>query len=85
MKVNCRACDICGEPMGSRDFQYWLRKPIIKGGCPSLGMPRMDICSDCFTKMWVLIKHPELIKRFGGDEYELAVEADGAAEAGKAV
>lgn len=64
MKINCRACDICGEQLGSRDFQYWLRKPIIKGGCPSLGMLRMDICSDCFNKMAVTIQHQELFKQY---------------------
>ncbi len=85
LKINCRACDICGEEMGSRDLQYWLREPIIKGGCPSLGMPRMDICSGCFAKICVLVEHPEMIRQFGGDEDELAGEADGAAEAGKAV
>ena len=29
MKVNCRACDICGEELGGRDFQYWLRKELL--------------------------------------------------------
>ena len=62
MKVNCRACDICGEQLGGRDFQYWLRKPIIRWGAPSLGMPRMDICSDCFNKMAVMIQYPEIFK-----------------------
>lgn len=62
MKINCQACDICGDQMGSRDFQYWLRKPIIRGGALSLGMPRMDICSDCFAKIGVMIQHPELFK-----------------------
>lgn len=64
MKVNCRACDICGEQLGFRDFQYWLRKPIIKWGAPSLGMPRMDICSGCFDKMAVMIQHQELFKQY---------------------
>ena len=62
MKINYRACDICDEQMGGRDFQYWLRKPIIRWGAPSLGMPRMDICSDCFAKMAVMIQHPEIFK-----------------------
>ena len=62
MKNNCWTCDICGEQMGGRDLQYWLRKPIIRGGAPSLGMPRMDICSDCFAKKEVMIQHPELFK-----------------------
>ena len=64
MKVNCRACDICGEQLGGRDFQYWLRKPIIRWGAPSLGMPRMDICSGCFNKMAVMIQHQELFKQY---------------------
>lgn len=64
MKINCRACDICGEQLGSRDFQYWLRKPIIRWGVPAVGMPRMDICSDCFNKMEVMIQNQELFKQF---------------------
>lgn len=64
MKINCRTCDICGDQMGSRDFQYWLRKPIIRWGAPSLGMPRMDICSDCFNKMAVMMQHQELFKQY---------------------
>lgn len=62
MKVNCRTCDICGEQLGGRDFQYWLRKPIIRWGAPAIGMPRMDICSDCFNKMAVMIQNPEIFK-----------------------
>ena len=64
MKVNCRACDICGEELGGRDLQYWLRKPIIRWGAPSLGMPRMDIYSDCFSKMEVMIHNQELFKQY---------------------
>lgn len=62
MKINCRECDICGEAMGSRDIQYWLRLPKVKHGVPSLGMKRMDICDECFAKLCVLITHPELIE-----------------------
>lgn len=28
MKVNCRACDICGEQLGSRDFQYKMGRTV---------------------------------------------------------
>lgn len=62
MKINCRTCDICGDQMGSRDFQYWLRKPLVKWGYPEIGMPRMDICDTCFAKVTVMIQHPELFK-----------------------
>ena len=64
MKVNCRKCDICGEELGERDFQIWLRKPIIKWGAPVVGMRRMDICADYFTSMEIMILNPELIKKW---------------------
>lgn len=85
MKVNCRKCDICGDELGARDMQFWLRKPIIKWGVPEIGMQRMDICDLCFAKMSVMIQHPELIRNFGGDPYELAGEEYGEKEAEKAV
>jgi len=69
--------------MGSRDFQYWLRKPIIRLGAPSLDMPRMDICDTCFAKITVMIQHPELIRNFGGDPDELAGKEDGEKAAGE--
>jgi hypothetical protein len=62
MKINCRECDICGEQMGGRDFQYWIRVPKVRGGYPALGMRRVDVCDECFAKLAVLIQHPELLE-----------------------
>ena len=54
MKINCRECDICGDQMGGRDFQYWIRVPKVKNGYPALGMRRVDVCDECFAKLAVL-------------------------------
>ena len=64
MKINCRRCDICGDELGTRDFQIWLREPIIKWGAPGVGMHRMDICADCFASIEIMILNPELIKKW---------------------
>lgn len=64
MKINCRRCDICGDELGTRDFQIWLRKPIIKWGVPEAGMHKMDICADYFASMEIMILNPELIKKW---------------------
>ena len=61
MKVKCRKCDICGSEINNYDCQFWVRPKILRG-VPSLGMKRMDICCDCFSKLEVYIQHPELIK-----------------------
>lgn len=61
MKVRCRKCDICGVEIDDYDCQFWIR-PKILWGAPSLGMKRMDICSECFAKLEVYIQHPELIE-----------------------
>lgn len=65
MKINYRECDICRDKMGGRNFQYWIRIPKVKGGYPSLGMKRVDVCDECFEKLCVLIQHPELIESEG--------------------
>ena len=65
MKINCRECDICRSRISGRDFQYWTRIPKVKGGCPSLGMQRVDVCDKCFAKLCVLIQRPELIESKG--------------------
>lgn len=63
MKIRYRQCDICGTRMGDCDCQFWLRPKIkILWGAPSIGMRRMDICNECFSKLEVYINHPELIE-----------------------
>lgn len=64
MKINCRACDICGKHLDGQDLQYWLRKPIIRWGMPSLAMSRMYICADCFNKMLITMQNKELFKQY---------------------
>ena len=58
-KINCRVCDICGEYLGSRDAQYWLKIPRrarLYYGYPSLGMKREDVCDNCMAKLVVEIQ-----------------------------
>lgn len=58
-KINCRVCDICGEQLGSRDAQFWLKIPRrakLYYGCPELGMKREDICDDCMAELMVEIQ-----------------------------
>ena len=61
MKIRCRKCDICGAEIGNYDCQFWAR-PKILWGAPAAGMWRMDICNDCFAKLEMYIRHPELIE-----------------------
>ena len=58
-KLNCRQCDICGEFLGNRDAQYWLklpRKARLYYGYPEIGMYRYDVCEDCMDKIIVGIQ-----------------------------
>ena len=55
-KINCRVCDICGESLGARDVQWWLKIPYrtrLYYGAPGVGMIRQDVCDDCMTKLVV--------------------------------
>lgn len=69
MKIRCRKCDICGAEIGNCNCQFWVR-PKILWGAPSIGMERMDICNSCFSKLEVLIQHPELIESIESEEWE---------------
>ena len=58
-KINCRVCDICGDDLGRRDAQYWLKIPRrarLYYGCPGLGMIRQDVCDECMAKLIVEIQ-----------------------------
>lgn len=58
-RINCRQCDICGEWLGERDAQYWLKIPRrarLYYGAPVLGMKRCDVCSECMAEMMVEIQ-----------------------------
>ena len=58
-KVSGRQCDICGEWIGDRDAQWWIkipRKASVRYGAPSAGMIRYDICDDCMEKLAVEIQ-----------------------------
>lgn len=60
-KINCRICDICNEPLGKRDAQYWLKIPRrarLYYGYPALGMKHEDICDNCMAELVV-----ELLRR----------------------
>ena len=53
-KVSGRQCDICGEWLGDRDAQWWIkipRKASVRYGCPAIGMIRYDICDDCMAEL----------------------------------
>lgn len=57
--VKGRQCDICGEWLGDRDFQWWIkipRKASIRYGVPVAGMFRYDICNDCMAELTVEIQ-----------------------------
>lgn len=54
-KIRCRVCDICHEQMGGRDFQFWIRRPKVKYGYPSIVMNRYDVCDACFAALSVII------------------------------
>ena len=58
-KINCRECDICGERLGGRDAQYWLKIPRrarLYYGAPGSGMIRQDVCAECMDKVIVEIQ-----------------------------
>ena len=58
-KVNGRQCDICGEWLGERDAQWWIkipRKASVRYGAPAAGMIRYDVCDDCMAKLAVEIQ-----------------------------
>ena len=58
-KVNGRQCDICGEWLGGRDAQWWIkipRKASVRYGAPAAGMIRYDVCDDCMAKLAVEIQ-----------------------------
>ena len=53
-KVNGRQYDICGEWLGERDAQWWIkipRKASVRYGAPTAGMIRYDVCDDCMAKL----------------------------------
>lgn len=63
MKKEYSECFVCKKYLGNMDFQYWLERPKIKFGVPSLGMRPFVICDDCWANMEVKVLHPELFER----------------------
>lgn len=68
MKYKCRRCDICGAEMDNRDFQFWLKGPRLRAGCPDLRMKKYDLCDPSGNELMLCVM--EAVRKKEGGEVE---------------